>query len=119
MAEHNVFGKFGEQFAVAYLLQNGYKIHHRNYSYLKAEIDIIAEKSNTLIIVEVKARSTTFKATMADMIPKKKIKLLVLAADHYVRTNAIDLELRFDVITVFKTAEGFQLEHVKDAFYHF
>tara|TARA_R110000796_G_scaffold37722_4_gene95292 strand:+ start:188602 stop:188961 length:360 start_codon:yes stop_codon:yes gene_type:complete len=119
MAEHNIFGEFGEQYAVDYLLKKGYIICHRNYIFLKAEIDIIAKKLDTLIIIEVKIRSTDFIDNMADLISQKKIKLLVSAADQYILANNIDMEVRFDVITIFKTKDGFKLNHVKDAFYHF
>tara|TARA_R110002051_G_scaffold297266_2_gene363535 strand:- start:10351 stop:10710 length:360 start_codon:yes stop_codon:yes gene_type:complete len=119
MAEHNVFGEYGEQFAVDYLLKQGYIICHRNYRYLKAEIDIIAKNIDTLIIIEVKTRSTHFIDNMADLISQKKIKLLVSATDHYIYSNNIDMNVRFDVILIFKTKDGFKLDHVKDAFYHF
>ncbi len=119
MAEHNDFGKLGEQYAVNYLLKNGYKICYRNYRYLKAEVDIIAQKGAVLIIVEVKARSTNYIDDVADLISQKKIKLLVLAADHYVTSNDLDVTIRFDIITIMKKKSGFELSHMEDAFYHF
>ena len=44
MAEHNELGKKGEQLAVDFLIKNGYIILEKNYRYLKAEVDIIAQK---------------------------------------------------------------------------
>ncbi len=44
MGKHNEFGKEGEQIATDFLLKKGYTISYRNYRYLKAEIDIIAQK---------------------------------------------------------------------------
>ena len=38
----------------------GYEILKQNYRYRKAEIDIIARKDNFIIVVEVKARSSSF-----------------------------------------------------------
>ncbi|MBU2997768.1 YraN family protein [Cellulophaga baltica] len=119
MAEHNDFGKLGEQYAVEFLQKNGYDISYRNYRYLKAEVDIIAQKENVLAIIEVKARSTNFIDNVADLIPQKKIKLLVAAADHYVTSNNLDVEIRFDVILVYKKNNNFKVEHIEDAFYHF
>lgn len=119
MADHNDLGKIGEQYAVDYLLKNGYKIRYRNYRYLKAEIDIIAQKLDTIIILEVKTRSTDFIENLNDLITPKKIKLLVMAANHYMIDNELDYEVRFDIITI-NTAKGaFELNHIKDAFYHF
>ena len=58
MAEHNELGKLGEELAVSYLQKNGYIIMDTNWTFQKAEIDIIAKKENTLAIVEVKTRSS-------------------------------------------------------------
>jgi ADP-glucose pyrophosphorylase len=51
-------GIFGEQMAQKFLLKNGYRIRKLNYRYLKYEIDIIAEKEETIVVVEVKTRQT-------------------------------------------------------------
>ncbi|MET0945038.1 MAG: YraN family protein, partial [Flavobacterium sp.] len=58
MAEHNELGKEGEKLAAKYLQENGYEILDRNWTFQKAEIDIIAQKDNYLAIVEVKTRSS-------------------------------------------------------------
>lgn len=119
MGKHNEFGKEGEQIAVDFLQKNGYNIKYRNYRYLKAEIDIIAQKGNILAIVEVRSRSSDFIENIADTVTQKKIKLLVMAADHYVIEGNLDVEVRFDIITILKNKKQFQLEHLESAFYHF
>jgi len=115
MGKHNEFGKQGEQLAVDFLIDSGYTIRQRNYRYLKGEVDIIAEKKDVLAIVEVKSRSSTFLENIADTITEKKIKLLVQTADYYVTEHSIDLEVRFDIITVLKTGKEFKLNHIEDA----
>ena len=119
MGKHNEFGKEGEQLAVDHLIKNGYSINYRNYRYLKAEIDIIAEKQGILAIVEVRSRSSDYLGNIADTVTPKKIKLLVMAADHYVNENNADVEVRFDIITILKNSRRFELEHLESAFYHF
>jgi putative endonuclease len=119
MGKHNEFGKEGEQIAVDYLLKQGYKIAYRNYRYLKAEIDIIAQKEKILAIVEVRSRSSNFIENIADTITPKKIKLLVMAADHYVTEANLDVEVRFDIITILKNKQSFEMEHLENAFFHF
>ena len=119
MGKHNEFGKLGEQKAVEYLIENGYQIKYKNYRYLKAEIDIIAQKEGTLAIVEVKSRSSEFIENIAETVNQKKIKLLVSAANYYVTENDLDLEVRFDIVTILKKGKQFQLEHLENAFYHF
>lgn len=119
MAKHNEFGKEGEQIAVDFLIQKGYVIKNRNYRYLKSEIDIIAQKDDILAIVEVRARSNDQIIPIADTITPKKIKLLVMGADAYVTSNALDVEVRFDIITILKNKKIFKIEHLESAFYHF
>ena len=119
MGKHNEFGKEGEQIAVDFLLKKGYKIKYRNYRYLKAEIDIIAQIGNTLAIIEVRSRSSDFFENIAETITKKKIGLLVMGADHYVIEQDLDMEVRFDVITILKNKKVFEIEHLESAFYHF
>lgn len=119
MGKHNEFGKLGEQKAVDFLIKNGYQIKYRNYRYLKGEIDIIAQKEGTLAVVEVKSRSSNFLENIAETVNQKKITLLVTTADHYIITNDLDVEVRFDIITVLKKGNQFELEHFENAFYHF
>ncbi len=119
MGKHNEFGKEGEQLAVDFLKQNGYVIKYRNYRYLKAEIDIIAKKDHILAIVEVKSRNSYFLEAITDTVNKKKIKLVVMAADHYVVDNDLDVEVRFDIIIILKKNGKFLIEHLENAFYHF
>ncbi|MFD2588811.1 YraN family protein [Croceitalea marina] len=119
MGKHNEFGKLGEQKAVDFLTKNGYKIKYRNYRYLKAEVDIIAQKEGILAIIEVKSRSSDFLENIAETVNQKKIKLLVSAADFYVSENNLDGDVRFDIITILKKGKRFELEHLEDAFYYF
>lgn len=119
MGRHNEFGKEGEQIAVDFLINKGYTIKYRNYRYLKSEIDIIAQKDDVLAIIEVRSRSTSFIENIAETITKKKISLLVLGADHYVTENNLDVEVRFDVITILKNPKVLEIEHLENAFYYF
>lgn len=119
MAEHYDLGKKGEQEAQDYLLTKGYKIIETNYHFQKAEIDIIAQKENTLICVEVKTRSSSYFGNPQDFIGQKKIKLLVKAMDYYVIDNNLDVEVRFDIIAILKENNKTEIEHLKDAFLYF
>lgn len=119
MAYHNELGKIGEQLAADYLHRHGYSILERNFIYDKAEIDIIARKEDLIIVVEVKTRNSDFFGDPQDFVTKGKIKLLVKAANEYLLSNELDMEVRFDVIAVLKNKHIEQLEHFENAFYHF
>jgi putative endonuclease len=119
MASHNELGKFGEELAVDFLQQNGYEILETNWTFQKAEIDIIAQKENTLAIVEVKTRSSLDFGLPQDFVKPKKIQLLVKAVNEYVISNDLDVEVRFDIIAIHKETNGFSIEHIEEAFYYF
>ena len=119
MASHNELGKLGEELAVAYLQKNGYAILETNWIFQKAEIDIIAQKENVLAIVEVKTRSSLDYGLPQDFVKPKKIQLLVKAINEYVVSNDLDVEVRFDIIAVYKEGASFKIEHLEDAFFHF
>jgi len=119
MAEHNDLGKLGEEMAVEFLQKNGYEILETNWTFQKAEIDIIAQKENTLAIVEVKTRSSLDFGLPQDFVKPKKIQLLVKAVNEYVISNNLDIEVRFDIIAIHKEGQTFAIEHLIDAFYHF
>jgi putative endonuclease len=119
VAEHNELGKKGEELAVEFLLNEGYKILDRNWTFQKAEIDIIAQKENILAVIEVKTRSGSDFGLPQDFVKSKKIQLLIKAVNAYINDREIDFEIRFDIIAVQKNGESFAIEHLTDAFYHF
>lgn len=120
MAKHNELGKLGEDLAVDFLSKTGYEILSRNWTFQKAEIDIIAQKNQILAIVEVKTRSSIEFGLPQDFVKPKQIQSLVKAVNQYVISNDIDLEIRFDIIAIHKDAtQNFVIEHIEDAFFHF
>ncbi len=119
MASHNELGKLGEELAVNYLQKNGYSILETNWTFQKAEIDIIAQKENVLAIVEVKTRSSIEFGLPQDFVKPKKIQLLVKAVNEYVISNDLDVEVRFDIIAISKKESDFKIDHIEDAFYYF
>ena len=116
---HNELGKWGEEYAASSLEKKGYELLERNWFFNKAELDIIALKDSQLVVVEVKTRNSDFFGDPQDFVTPAKIKLLVKAANEYIISNDLDLEVRFDVIAVLKNKTHEQLEHFEDAFYYF
>lgn len=117
MADHNELGKKAEDLAAEYLVKNGYTILVRNFRFKKNEIDIIAEKDNKIVVVEVKARSTDFFILPQEAVTKSKIKAIVLAANHFMEEFNKNQEVRFDIISVLPDPDGqLEIEHIQDAF---
>ena len=119
MAEHNALGKKGEKLAIDFLIGKGYDILEKNYRYQKSEVDIIAQKENTIIAVEVKTRSTPEFGNPQDFVKPKQVQSLVKVVDHYITEHDLDVEVRFDIIAIVKNKLGTRIEHLEDAFYHF
>ena len=110
-------GKIGEELAVKHLKKKGIRILHTNWTYQHKEIDIIAEDDDFLIMVEVKTRNINFVESPEEMIPKRKQKALIDAAESFVLIHDIDKETRFDVILVVLENKKATIEHIEDAFY--
>ena len=119
MAEHNDLGKLGEELAVDFLENNGYEILETNWTFEKAEIDIIAKKENILAVVEVKTRSSLEFGLPQEFVKLKKIQLLVKAINEYVIQNDLETEVRFDIVAIHKENSEFVIEHIEAAFYYF
>lgn len=119
MANHNELGKKGEQLTLDFLIENNYTILERNYRYLKAEVDIIAQKENILVAIEVKTRTTDYFGNPQDFVTLKKIKLLISAIDYYVIKNKLDVEVRFDIIAIIHNSNKTKIKHLENAFLHF
>lgn len=116
MAEHNDLGELGEQRAQDYLKKNGYKIRHINWRSGSLELDIVAEKDDWLVIIEVKTRSTdTFEHPLEAVTPRK-IRNIVFAAQEYIYKYDWNGETRFDILSVIPVGQGFRIDHLEDAF---
>lgn len=116
MAEHNILGKEGEDIACKYLINKGYRIRHTNWRWKKLEIDIIAEKDNCIIIVEVKSRRNDNFGDPEDAVTYSKIRKLVSATDVYLKKYEIDYPVRFDIISITGTLPDIRIKHIEDAF---
>lgn len=116
MAEHSDLGNLGEEEAVAYLKKNGYKIINRNWRFSKAEIDVIVEKDDWLIMVEVKTRTNDSFGKPQEFVSRTKQKHLIKAANRYLELHPTEKEVRFDIIAILIEPQ-FSLEHIPEAFY--
>lgn len=116
MAQHNQLGVSGEQFATEYLSQKGYKILNTNWRFRKAEVDIIAEKGQSLIFIEVKTRSTDYFGAPSESVMRKKQELLAEAAEAYLEQHELSHEIQFDIVSIIKSKKGIVINHIPSAF---
>lgn len=117
MAESHSLGEQGEELAAIHLKEKGYRILHRNWRSGKMELDIIAENKDFVVFVEVKTRSENFLAGASETVTREKQRLMLFAADNYIRRYNINKESRFDIITIISQGQTFTVEHLESAFY--
>jgi len=117
MAQHHVLGRHGEEMALEFLEENGFTVLEKNWRYRKAEVDLIATDGQTLVIIEVKTRSTDHFGTPEESINKAKQKLLCEAANAYIAIKEIKNEVRFDIVSIVTDGNQTRLHHIRDAFY--
>ena len=90
----------------------GYDVLERNFRTKLGEIDIVARDRDTLVFVEVRARSSLRFGRAAETVGPRKRRKLLKTAQAYALARRLDCPMRFDVIAV----EAGRLEHICDAF---
>ena len=94
-------GILGEDLACAELLRRGYAILARRYRTRFGEIDIISERDNVVVFVEVKARRLGRFGTAAEAIPIwKRRRIGAMALDYLAWTGRLTRRCRFDVVAI-------------------
>ena len=120
MSDKLEFGKIGEDITAEFLMQHGFAIYKRNYHSRFGEIDIIAEKDDLLVFVEVKTRFENALVSGAEAVNYRKRDNIRMTAKDFVSKNYMDYCCRYDVseITV-KIEDGkykYNLNYIKNAF---
>jgi len=111
-------GRCGEDLAVVFLLERGYRILNRNWRVKSGEIDIIAEYGRYLIFCEVKSRSSLRYGSGAEAVDARKQQRILRTAMLYLqRYNRLSSLCRFDVIEILMTSpEHPEIRHIQNAF---
>jgi len=117
MARHIALGKRGEQLACEFLKEKGYAILETNWRHEKDEVDIIAMDGQELVIVEVKTRSTDRYGEPSEEVDLRKENYLIRATEAYLEEKDLDLDSRFDIISIILNRQEVRIEHIEDAFY--
>lgn len=111
--KNKIEGNKGEIRAVQFLKKEKYKILQTNYKNRIGEIDIIAEKDNVIVFVEVKNRSTfAFGRPIEAVTLHKQNQIKRVAEIYLMMKNMYNHDVRFDVIEI---CDDF-INHMKNAF---
>lgn len=112
----NETGKKGEDFSSEYLEKNGYRILERNYHSRYGEIDIIAQKDEEIIFLEVKTRSKKSEVKPCEYVDERKMNKIVKTALIYLGDRADDTLMRFDVIDIIYECGIPMIHHYKNVY---
>ena len=94
-------GALGEKIAAEYLTGLGYVIRERNFRSREGEIDIIAEKDDFLVFVEVRTRrSLSFGTPEESVTAKKKERLIALTQAYMEDREDLPSSWRIDVVAL-------------------
>ena len=105
--------KNGEKLAVKYLKKQGYTILETTAKNKIAEVDIICEKNDEIVFVEVKSRSNKNYGEAMEAVDIRKQRAYVTFSTAYVVAKLkADKNIRFDVIEVY----GEDINHIESAF---
>jgi putative endonuclease len=117
MNEKQQTGNEGERAAAEYLHSLGYEVLETNWRHSNQEIDIIARDKTFLVVAEVKTRTSTMFGEPEVFVNRQKQRNLIKAANAYLEKKNLLLECRFDILSVLKNGERYQVKHIQNAFY--
>jgi putative endonuclease len=107
MRRASALGRYGEEVAARYLEGLGLAIVERNWRCSEGEIDIVARDGSTLVVVEVKTRSSLAFGHPAESITPRKIRRLRYLAFRWLTEHAVHApSVRLDAISIVQGVSG-------------
>lgn len=118
--EARLLGDWGEQVAAEYLQKKGYRLRCVGYRTRVGEIDLILEKGDLALFVEVKTRRTADFAEAKEYVTGDKQRRIVACAGLWLSRYGPGKDARFDVVEVY-APEGYrtkkpEIRHIEGAF---
>jgi putative endonuclease len=107
-------GRLAEDRAAEYLKNLGYRVLERRWACPLGELDIIASEGETLVFVEVRARSSSAYGFPCETVTRAKQAKVIKTALTYLKAKALRPEtVRFDIVGL---SPGREPEHIIGAF---
>jgi putative endonuclease len=117
MTARQKLGALGERTAADFLVKSGYRIVAQNHRCRRGEVDLVAERGELLVFVEVRTRVTAAFGGPAETVSGAKQRRVVAAArDYLARRRGPERGVRFDVVAVTDGPQGPSLQHFENAF---
>lgn len=112
-------GRLGEEAAARYLQDRGFVIVERNWQTRLGELDLIAQKGNGLVFVEVRTTSgKRFGYGFQSIDIRKQQKVRRLALQYLQQKRLFGASIRFDVVSVLlnERRDPIRIDHIEGAF---
>ena len=108
--EKKSIGHIGEEIALAFLEQKGYKILGVNVRTPFGEIDVVARQKETIVFIEVKTRATSsLGPPYLNVTREKQMHLIRNALCYLKRHGLVNSDWRIDVVSI-KLNDRYELE---------
>ena len=116
MTHNQQLGRRGEDHAAVYLQERGLVILERNWRCAYGEIDIVAREGSTLVLCEVKTRSSAAYGLPVEAISPRKLRRMRHLAYRWLAEHMVHAPVvRLDVVSVLWPPTGpAVVEHLVD-----
>ncbi len=106
-AARTALGRYGEDVAARHLVESGMTVLERNWRCDLGEIDIVARDGSTLVICEVKTRTSNHHGGPFEAVTGRKAARLRRLAMHWLEVHAVEPpSVRIDVVSVVVPPRG-------------
>ncbi|WP_181310525.1 YraN family protein [Nocardioides campestrisoli] len=114
-AHKRALGAYGEELAARHLVAAGMVVLDRNWRGPAGEIDLVLREGSTLVVCEVKTRSSEAFGTPQEAVTQAKLGRLRRLAAQWVQAHGVRVgDIRIDVVAVLRPRRGqATIEHVR------
>jgi putative endonuclease len=100
-------GRSAEEAAARHLWWQGYRILERNYRTRAGEVDIIAQRGDTVAFVEVRSKKEGSEVAPKDTVTRSKERRIDAVASAYLKARRrTDVSIRYDIAEVWTDERG-------------
>lgn len=110
-------GRRGEDLALAWMQDHGFRLLDRNWRSGHKELDLVMEGDERVHIVEVKTMTPPLLIQPFEKVDPAKQGRLVAAARHYIAQRQVTREVQFDVVSVILGDGQPKVEYIPEAFF--
>jgi len=112
----DALGRYGEDAAAKHLQEQGLVLLDRNWRCDVGEIDIVARDGDTLVVCEVKTRTSVAFGSPLEAVTAAKASRLRRLAACWVRGHEVHpRDIRIDLIGIVAGSGAAKIEHIRGA----